>query len=201
VITRRCLILGGLSVAASAQKAVLVDADYSGWQSYGLGLWTAQAGEITGQFNKDKPGPGYLFTREEFTDFRLTMIFQVSSGGRSGIYVREPRRRWGIDGDNRPGFGSTCGYEVRIDYQDRENPPGTINNVQKSRKSAGAEGQWNEMEIVCRGAEIRISIAGQNVNRFNQLRVQPGVIGFGVPSPASQDFIVRFREIVISSLS
>ena len=88
-----------------------------------------------------------------------------------------------------------------IDYQDRDNPTGTINNIQKSKKLVGAEDKWNEMEIICKGAEIRISVAGQNVNRFNQLRVQPGVIGFAVPGAASQDYVVRFRNIVISSVA
>lgn len=136
-----------------------------------------------------------------FTDFRLALLFHISSGGRSCIYVREPRRKWGIDGDNRPGFGPTGGYEVLIDYQDRDNPTGTINNIQKPKKLVGAEEKWNEMEIICRGAEIRISIGGQNVNRFNQLRVQPGVIGFAVLGAASQDNVVRFRNIVISSVA
>lgn len=180
---------------------MLVDSDYSGWQSYGPGLWTAEGGEIVGRFSKSRPGPGYLFTREEFTDFRLAMMFQISNGGRSGIYVREPRRKWSNEGDDRPGFGPVAGYEVLIDYQDRENPTGTINNIKKSRKLAGAEGKWNEIEIVCRGSEIRISIAGQNVNRFNQLRVQPGVIGFEVPGTAPEDFMVRFRDIVVSSVA
>jgi hypothetical protein len=193
--------LGGLAVAAQAQKSLFVDADYSGWQSYGLGLWTAEGGDIVGRFNKNKPGAGYLFTREEFTDFRLAVMFQISNGGRSGIYVREPRRKWSAEGDDRPGFGPSAGYEVLIDYQDRDNPPGTISNIQKSKKLAGAEGKWNQLEIVCRGTEIRISIAGQNVNRFNQLRVQPGVIGFAVPGTAPQDFIVRFRDIVVSSVA
>ncbi len=193
--------MGALSVAGKAQKTLFDDANSPGWQSFGSGVWTAEAGEIVGRFETNKPGPGYLFTREAFTDFRLTMVFRISSGGRSGIYVREPRRKWSTEGDNRPGYGADGGYEVLIDYLDRDNATGTINNIQKARKLVGAEEKWNEMEIVCRGTEIRVSIEGQNVNRFNQLRVQPGVIGFEVPGTASRDFIVRYRDIVISSVA
>jgi len=177
------------------------DADFSGWQSFGVGAWTAEGAELVGRYDRNRPGPGYIFTREVFTDFRLALLFQVSSGGRSCIYVREPPRKWGLDGVNRPGSGPSGGYEVLIDYQDRDNPTGTINNIQKSKKLVGAEDKWNEMEIICKGAEIRIFVAGQNVNRFNQLRVQPGVIGFAVPGAASQDYVVRFRNIVISSVA
>jgi hypothetical protein len=193
--------LAGLSLVARAQKALLDDVDFSGWQSFGAGSWTAEGSELVGRANKNRPSPGYIFTREVFTDFRLALLFQISSGGRSCIYVREPRRKWGIDGVDRPGSGPAGGYEVLIDYQDHDNPTGTISNVQKSKKLVGAEEKWNELEIICKGPEIRISIAGQNVNRFNQLRVQPGVIGFAVPGMASQDNVVRFRNIVISSVA
>lgn len=88
-----------------------------------------------------------------------------------------------------------------VNYQDRDNPTGTIFNIQKSKKMVGAEEKWNEMEIVCKGPEIRISVANQLVNRFNQLRVQPGVIGFEVPGDAPQDFTVRYRDIKISTVA
>jgi hypothetical protein len=192
--------LGGLTVAAQAQKKLLDAADPSGWQSVGSGLWTANGGEIVGRFDKNRPGGGYLFTREVFTDFRLNMNFSISNGGRSGVYVREPRRKWTVDGDCRPGYGPDCGYEVLIDYKDPDNPTGTINNTQKAKKLVGSEGDWNEMEIVCKGAEIRVTVAGQSVNRFKELRVQPGVIGFEVPGSAAQDFCVRFRNISITSV-
>jgi hypothetical protein len=199
-ITRRHLILGGLAVAGRAQKTLLDATDFSGWQSFGSGVWTAEENEVVGRSSKNAPGPGYLFTRTTFQDFRLAMSFSISAGGRSGIYLREPLRKWTTEGDNRPGFGPGCGYEVRIDYQDRDHPTGTINNIQKPKKLVGSEEAWNELQIVCRGTEIRIFISGQIVNHCNQLRAQPGVIGFGVPGGVPEGFIVRFRDIAISSV-
>jgi len=193
--------LAGLALVARAQKPLPDETDFSGWQSFGVGSWTAEGNELVGRSDKNRPGPGYIFTRDLFTDFRLALLFHISAGGRSSIYVREPRRKWGLDGVNRPGSGPDGGYEVLIDYQDRDTGTGTISNIQKSKRLAGAEEKWNEMEIICRGSEIRISVAGQNVNRFNQLRVQPGVIGFAVTSSGSQDYVVRFRNIVISSFA
>ena len=176
------------------------DPDFSGWQSYGAGSWSAEGSELVGRSDKDKPGPGFIFTRELFTDFRLALLFSISSGGKGSVYIREPRRRWGIDGENRPGVGPDAGYEILIDYHDPDNPTGTINNIQKSKKLAGGEEKWNPMEIICKGSELRISIGGQNVNRFNQLRVQPGAIGFGVPNGGSANSVVRFRNILITSV-
>ena len=192
--------MAGLSVAAQAQKTLFDEADYSGWQSAGFASWIAEGGELVGRPDKNRPGAGYIFTREVYTDFRLAMLFNISGGGRSGIFLREPRRKWSTEGDGRPGSGPAGGYEVLIDYRNPDNPTGTINNIQKSKKLAGAEDKWTQLEIVCRGSEIGISIAGQKVNRFNQLRVQPGVIGFEVPGTAPEGFVVRFRDIVISSV-
>jgi hypothetical protein len=200
-ITRRCFIWGGLSVAAMAQKARVQDGASTEWQSVGYGVWTAQDGEITGRFDKNRPGPGYLLTRETFSDFRLAVEFSISRGGKSGIYLREPQRKWSTEGDNRPGCGPESGCEVLINYQDPENPTGSICNVQKAKKLVGAEETWTELEIVCKGASIRVSVAGQNVNRFNQLRVAPGVIGFEIPTAAPEGFVVRFRHIVISPVA
>ena len=201
LITRRCFILAGVSLVARAQKTVFNGTDFSGWQSVGPAAWTAEGDELVGRFDKRRPGPGYMFTRQLFTDFKLALLFYISSGGRSCVCVREPRRQWDLEGESRPGFGPGSGYEVAIDYRDENSPTGSISTVQKSKKLAGAEEKWTEMEIICRGTEIRISIAGQGVNRFNQLRVQPGVIGLGVVGPPSKDYVVRFRDIVISSLA
>ncbi len=200
-ITRRCLLLSGLPLIATAQKVLVDDSDFSRWRSFGAAAWTAEGNELVGRFDQKKPGPGYMFTRDVFTDFRLAVVFRVSGAGRTCIYVREPQRKWELEGDNRPGGGPEGGYEIVLDYRDHDSPTGTITNVQKPKKVAGAEEKWNEMEIVCKGAEIRVSVAGQGVNRFNQSRVQAGVVGFGVVGPPSNDYLVRFRNIVISSVT
>ena len=201
MITRRGFILAGLSVAARAQNTEFDDADFSGWESVGAGSWNAEGAELIGRPDKNRPGAGYIFTRNVYTDFRMTLLFNISAGGRSGVFVREPHRKWTTEGDGRPGHGATAGFEVLIDYHDRDNPTGTIDNLQKSKRLVGAEAVWNELEIVCKGSEMRISVAGQNVNRSNQLRVQPGVIGFEVPAVAAPNFVVRFRDIVIKPVA
>jgi len=199
--TRRYFFLGALAAVTRAQRAGSYRPDLSMWRSVGSGLWAAEDGEIIGRCGKSKPGKGYLFTREEFTDFRLQLLFWISAGGSSCVYLREPQRQWGTAGDDRPGYGPNCGYAVAINYHDRENPTGALCNLQKPKKVVGSEEEWNEMEIVCRGPEIQMAIGGKNVNRFTQSRVQAGVIGFGVPDKAPEGFEVRFREVVISPVS
>ena len=202
VITRRYFCLSALAFGAHAQKGgVGVRADFSTWQSLGTGSWSAEDSELIGRCEKGKTGKGYLLTRDEFTDFRLNLLFWVSVGGSSGIYFREPKRKWGTSENDWPGQGQNCGYLVRIDYHDREYPTGSLCNLQKVKKIAGAEGQWNELEIICHGSEVRMAIGGQSINRFNQLRVQSGVIGFELPEKAPEGFTVRFRDVMLSPLA
>lgn len=164
----------------------------------GFGSWSEQDTEIIGRCEKDRPGEGFLLLRDEFQDFKLNLSFQIAAGGSSAILFREPRRKWGATGDGRPGYGPVCGYKLAIDYHDAENPTGAICDLQKPKKVAGAEGQWNDLEVICRGSEVRVAIAGQRVNRFDQLKAQPGVIGFKLPATAPDGFVIRFQDIVIS---
>jgi hypothetical protein len=196
VIARRHFCLSALGILGRAQNGGGgVRADLSTWESVGSGSWTAEDNEVLGRSNKQRPGRGYLFTRQEFTDFRLTLSFWISIGGSSCIFFREPKRRWGS------AEVPACSYAVQISYKDRESPTGSLANLQKARKVVGAEEQWNDMEIVCRGPEVRAQIAGQSVNRFNQVKVQAGVIGFALPETAADGFIVRFRDVVVVPIS
>jgi hypothetical protein len=193
--------VAGLSSVALAKKSPVDGTDFSDWQSFGTAAWTAEGTELVGRFDQNRPGPGYIFTRDVFTDFRLALVFRISGIGKSCIYVREPLRRWDLIGENRPGAGPAAGYEVVIDYRDQDSPTGTISDVQRSKKLVGTEEEWNEMVIVCKGTEMRVSVEGQCVNRFNQSRVQAGGIGFGIVGPPSKDYMVRFRDVVISPVT
>jgi 3-keto-disaccharide hydrolase len=201
VIRRRQFLLELLAVAANAQhKAEAYRPDPSAWQSVGSGAWTAEDGDIIGHCEKGSHGQGFLLTREEFSDFRLTLSFWISPGGSSAILLREPRRKWGPSGDDRPGAGPHCGCQIAIGYQNRDTPTGTIGNV-KPKKIIGAEGQWNDVEIICRGSEVRITIAGQRINRFNEVQNPSGVIGFKIPESTPEGFEVKFQDIAISPVS
>jgi hypothetical protein len=201
-LSRRHFIIAALAIAGKAQqKTGTSRLDASAWQSVGGGSWTAQDSEITGRRETGRPGAGFLLTREVFQDFKLNLSFWISAGGSSAILLREPQRKWGAaSGDWPGGGGPNGGYEIAIDYHAPENPTGTIRDVQKPKKIAGAEEQWNELEIICRGPELRVTIAGQKINRADQLRVQPGVIGFKIADNAPQNLLVRFQDVVVTSL-
>jgi len=129
---------------------------FDGWIQAGHGLWTIENEAITGRSDPARPGPGYLMTKREYDDFTLSLEFNVTRGGNSGIYVREPRREWGTKGDERPAHGAHPGYEVQIDYNDPKNLTGALYNVCKPSRLAGGEDRWNRMRIECAGPRIRV---------------------------------------------
>lgn len=174
--------------------------DFQGWQRAGRGVWSIAEGALVGHFDWGRPGPGYLLTIREFQNFVLELEFWISRGGNSGVYVREPTRAWGYQGDARPGHGPGSGYEIQIDYQSTRNPTGSIYGIQPARRVVGAEERWNKMQIECNGPRIRVWIDNILVNDFSPARIQPGVIGLQVHGGRPHYHVVKFRELYVTEL-
>ncbi|MCW5966574.1 MAG: DUF1080 domain-containing protein [Bryobacterales bacterium] len=122
-------------------------------------------------------GPGYLFTKEEFTDFTLELESWISKGGNSGIFIRQPWREFGPRGDTRPGQRATDGVEVQLDYNDPKNLTGSIYNRRPCDKVADSEERWNRYRIACEGDRVQVFVDDQQVNDFRGLPSPKGAIG------------------------
>jgi len=203
-ITRRSFLLSlavGFARGSAASPKSLFDGEsLRGWRRAGHGLWTVEEACLVGRSDHARPGPGYLFSQESYQDFDLRLEFWISRGGNSGVYVREPVRRWGTAGDERPAHGESAGYEVQVDYNDPKNPTGSIYDRQRSTKLVGAEERWNRLQIRCEGGTIRVWIEGDLVTVFSGARQQAGVIGFQVHGQESHDHVVKYRSIGIQPL-
>jgi hypothetical protein len=201
-MTRRQFLTSAVAACALrpafAAKPLFNGQDFSGWTKSGNGIWTIEDGTITGRFDQSKPGAGYLFTNEEFTDFTLDLDFWVSKGGNSGVFVRQPLRAFGTRGDERPAQRSTDGVEVQIDYNDPKNLTGAIYNRKNSTRLAGAEDRWNAYRIECRGPRVRVWVEGQLVNDYQPLPSPKGAIGLQIHGGKPHDHVVRFRNIRLS---
>lgn len=197
-MTRRSWLLGSLAPALAPGEDLFNGRDLNGWQRAGNGLWTVEDGAITGRFDEARPGPGYLLTTRSFEDFRLGVEFWISRGGNSGVYVREPQRKWGSRGDERPAHGEKPGYEVQIDYNDPRNFTGALYGVRNASKLAGAEERWNRLEIECRGPRVRVWVEGELVNDYQPARSPQGVIGLQVHGGKPHRHVVRFRRVSVA---
>ena len=81
MMTRRAF---GLSLAAAANaiaapRSLFNGRNLDGWHKAANGIWTVEDGAIVGRFDRAKPGPGYVFTNEEYADFDLRLEFWIST--------------------------------------------------------------------------------------------------------------------------
>ena len=154
-------------LAAKPAQSLFNGHDFTGWHRAANGIWTIENGAIVGRFDRAKPGPGYVFTNREFTDFDLRLEFWISTGGNSGVYVRQPLREFGPLGDARPAHSPGDGVEVQIDYNDPKNMTGAIYNLHQPSSIRGGEERWVKYRIKCTGPKVDVWIDGGQVNSYD----------------------------------
>ncbi len=126
------------------------------------------------QKTKDKNGKerirgmGYLWTKEEFSDFELSLEYKLSPGANSGIFYR-------TDKDN-PIHG---GFEIQLmdneGFQKKSNkalPPRKLNasfydGVAPKGDYSKPVGQWNRCKLICEGPEVSFRLNGKLAFKIN----------------------------------
>ena len=163
-------------------------------------------------------GMGYLWTKEDFSDFELSLEYKLSAGANSGIFYRSDK--------NDPVHG---GFEIQL--MDNEGFQKKANKVLQARKLNASfydgvapkgdfskpVGQWNQSRLVCKGPKVSFHLngklafninlddwkeAGKNpdgsTNKFKvALRDLPGKGRIGFQNHGQ---VVWFRKISIKSL-
>jgi hypothetical protein len=137
--------------------------DLSGWEGGGSDAaqcWKVEDGLLlcTGQ-----KGP-WLRSCEQFDDFNLRLEYKLRPGGNSGVYIRVP-----ADG-NHHGEGTGIEIQVLDDAAERYTNlkpyqfTGSLYAiVPADPRVARPAGQWNTMEINCRGMNYRVTHNGVDV--------------------------------------
>ena len=198
-LTRRAVLGGSAALLVkAAPRALFNGRDLTGWTAHGHGRWTVEDGAIVGRFEDSRPGPGYLLTDEQFTDFRLDIEFWITKGGNSGIYVRQPPRVFGTRGSDKVAQRPTDGHEVQINYGETKNLTGAVYNFRNVTKVVGGEEQWTRCIIECRGSRIAIRLNDELVNEFEPLRSARGAVGFQVHGQQPHPHLAKFRNVAIA---
>lgn len=205
MLSRREVVFGAAAAAgvarAAAERTLFDGRSLKGWKHSAHGIWTIEDGVLVGRSDHSKLGPGYLFTEEEFGDFRLRLEWFITKRGNSGVYVRQPLREFGPKGDGRPAQRkATDGVEVQIDYNDPKNLTGAVYNRRRPDKVVGGEDQWNRYEIECRADRAVVRLNGEQVNVWSPLPAARGAVGMQIHGGMPHDHIVRFRNIRIEVL-
>lgn len=179
--------------------------DLSGWEGAGQPAdlcWKVEDGLLVCTGVK---GP-WIRSAKEYGDFNLRLDYQVSEGGNSGVYVRVPKDgNHHRDNDQAP----PAGFEVQIlddaakqyeklkDYQ----YCGSVYDICGASEKVGRPaGQWNSLEVNCRGQNVTTTHNGRVIVQVTpethpliNLRQTSGFLGL-----QNHSTVVKFRNVRIS---
>lgn len=162
-----------------------------------------------------RPG-GYLETRRWFRDYRLKLEWRWPEGGKPGnsgvlVHVSEPllfygwprslevQLAHGMAGDFWT-IGEGVDLLVERPEERRVAPrPGDLHSHRRIRRLLSdperAVGEWNRMEITCRGGEIVVRVNGLEVNRGLDCSETRGGIAL-----QSEGAPIEFRNVSVEGL-
>ncbi|RUL86848.1 3-keto-disaccharide hydrolase [Tautonia sociabilis] len=157
------LLLFAIAPLAPAQEdgfRVIFDGkSLDGWNQVGPGSF-----EQVDEGYKTVGGMGLLwYEPETFGDCVIRVVYKAEDGrDNSGVSIRIAEK------PDDPWFAVHHGFEVQIcDQADPLHRTGAIYSYSASTATPAQAGQWNTMEITLDGEEIRVSVNGEEVNRFD----------------------------------
>jgi outer membrane protein assembly factor BamB len=116
---------------------------------------------------------GFLRYEKKVSDFTLRLEYRIAKKCNSGVCIRT---RVPYDGHPNTTLPSHVGYEVQI-LDDAGEPASATSSgafyglVAPQVNAARPAGQWNSLEIVCRGPKIRVTLNGQVVQDVDQTTI------------------------------
>ena len=183
--------------------------DLSGWVVEGTSTAEKNGQKTPNWFVEDGEircaGKGFGFLRYDkpFGDFRFTLEYKLAKNGNSGIGIRGVK--YNGKAETRPSFAS---YELQI-LDDGGKQPGThatmslYRYVAPKALVAKPAGEWNTIEIECRGPKIHITMNGQVVQDVDQSTIE--VIKkkplSGYLSLQCHGSVVAFRKLKVEPLA
>jgi hypothetical protein len=195
------------SAAAAEPVALFNGRDLSGW-TYHLDkpdvkmedVWSVKDGVLrcTGQ------PVGYLVTKKnDFENFILALEWHwPGKGGNNGVlvHVTEPGALgvWPKSLEVQLGSGDAGDFWVIGTTLEIENPAGRIEDRRHKNLTDDSEkplGEWNKMEITCRGDKITVKVNGELVNQATRLSQSKGAIAL-----QSEGTPIEFRNIKLKRL-
>ena len=171
-------------------------------------VWTIQDGTL---ICKGEP-LGYLHTKNDYQDFRLTLEWRWAPGkepGNSGVLLRatgepvgfmpkcaEAQLKHGSAGDIWGFFGFQAkGPQERVREVKGHEALGDFAGVAAMKNLERAPGEWNTYQIVLRGDKLMLSVNGEKVNEATGCDVVAGKIGL-----QSEGGEIHFRNIKLVPL-
>jgi Domain of Unknown Function (DUF1080) len=163
-------------------------------------VWLVKEGVLT---CKGRPA-GYLLTKKnDFENYELTVQWRwPEKGGNNGVLVHVTKPGalgvWPKCLEVQLGSGEAGDFWVIGTTLEIENPEGRITDRRHKNLTDGSEkplGEWNTMEITCRGDEVTVKINGELVNHATKLSQSKGAIAL-----QSEGTPIEYRDIKLRPL-
>jgi len=209
-------VLALAMLAAAAEPVQLFNGrDLTGWSPYlwdneakkedtatpPSAVWSVEDGVL---ICKGEPS-GYIRTNDEFENYRLSLEWRWpagTGGGNNGVLVHTTTpnalNKWPksievqLYKDNAGDFweiGTTVGVPNEETRQDGRRH---INLTDGSEKPIG---EWNKMEILCQGEEIKVWVNGDFVNHATSSSDTRGAIAL-----QSEGAVIHYRNVILTPL-
>jgi hypothetical protein len=171
------LIVFEAAQTSLADEAIFNGKDLTGWVVEGMSSF--KEGDATkpnwlvvdGKIRCAGKGFGFLRYDKKLDDFTLTLEYKMEKRCNSGIGIRGTK--YTGRAETRPSF---AGYELQI--LDDSGKPTTDHSSMSLYRYVAAKanavkpaGEWNKLEIECRGPKIRVTLNGQVVQDVDQSTV------------------------------
>lgn len=142
-----------LTIPVQAGEAVdLLEGGLSNWKLDKPDTWQVKEGVLS---PSDKPG-GYIWSKESYGDFEITIEYKTSKDCNSGLFFRTDSKN-AVQG----------GFEIQIastNMYDKRNVVGSIYDALAPTEIAGKpDGEWNTMKLTCKGSKIIVVLNGKKV--------------------------------------
>jgi hypothetical protein len=163
-------------------------------------VWAAKDGVL---FCKGRPA-GYLLTKKnDFENYVLTLQWRwPEKGGNNGVlvHVTEPGALgvWPKSLEVQLGHENAGDFWIigtTIDVENIEKRREDRRHLNLTDDSEKPIGEWNEMEITCRGDEVIVKVNGELVNHATKVSQTRGAIAL-----QSEGTPIEFREIKLTPL-
>jgi len=214
---RRTFVLLSAAALAPAKKRVALfnGRNLDGWTHY---LWDSQkkAQDTTTPMSavwsvrdkmlycEGKP-PGYIRTVKEYANYRLTLEWRwppETTRGNNGVLVHTTTPNalgvWPKSVEVQLASGNAGDFWVigtTIEIPDAEKRRKDRRHLNLTDNSEKPFGEWNKMEIACRGSEIKVWVNGELVNHATSGSESKGAI-----SLQSEGAPIYFRNIYLEPL-
>lgn len=152
-------------------------------------------------------GKGWLYTRDTYSDFILQLEFRISAGSQGAVGLRLPADPPDdalsvmiVDESTAESVAAKPGARGAL-------PTGSVGEFAATRgKTVRAVGEWNSLEITCRGWNATVKLNGEVVNDVPFQRAQAGqptprppqIGGVGLKSTGAA---LEFRALALKDLA